>query len=205
MFPSSVQRYTYASDVHCGTFPYPVASDRKFGAVECNYQNSARTGILLGSDKPMIGPAPPLFSSENDWSTTVDYWLSNHPYRAYVPSNPGNNVNFPMGHWVSDWGVSNHRDQFYTEEALAAKIAEARYHILEQYRFIAFHIKNRPDWITHPNLSTVKDLIISAGLTECTYRGCIVDFKKLHFEELWMLIEHQVPIHYQWFPLQSTT
>lgn len=203
--------------------------------------------VVINSDEPMIGPAPPLVSSKNDWSTTVDYWSSDRPYRAFIPSNSGNDANFPAGPWVSHWGVRNHRmrwsltldtrktifriredtrkiidalistynlkctfppvlslrwlgDQFYTEETLAVKVAEARYHILEQYGFIAFHIKKRPCWRTHPNLSTVKDLIISAGLSECTHRGCIVDFKKLAFDELYMLIEHRVPIHYQWFP-----
>ncbi|KAG2354420.1 hypothetical protein BDR07DRAFT_1494635 [Suillus spraguei] len=193
----------------------------------------------------MIGPAPPLVLGQNDWSTSVGYWSSDRPYRAYIPSNLGNNDNFPAGHWVSNWGVNHHQrwilkldmrkiifriredaekiirviistfelkctlpsrlslrwleDAFTTEEALASKVAEARYHILEQYGFIAFHIKKRPDWMTRPELSTVKDLIIHADLAECRYRGCIGDFKTLEFEELVMLIEHRVPIHYQWF------
>jgi hypothetical protein len=45
-------------------------------------------------------------------------------------------------------------DHFNTPEALAAKVAEARHHILEQYELIAHYIKRCPDWITRPELST---------------------------------------------------
>jgi len=157
--------------------------------------------VAINSKEPLIGPAPPLISSENDWLTTVDHWSRDRPYRVYIPLNLANNVNFPMGHWVSDWVVSDCRghwsltsrmrqtifsiredswevvqtlistsklmytfplqlslrwlsDHFNTPEALAAKVAEARHHLLEQYGLIAHYIKRRPDWITHPELST---------------------------------------------------
>jgi hypothetical protein len=43
--------FEYVQDVYCETFPFPVASDNKLGAVEGNHQNSARTGIPLGSNQ----------------------------------------------------------------------------------------------------------------------------------------------------------
>ncbi|KAG2125166.1 hypothetical protein DEU56DRAFT_759408 [Suillus clintonianus] len=160
--------------------------------------------VVINSDKPMIGPAPPLVSGHwvSDWgvSNRRMHWNLTLDMRKAIFSIHENarkiidtlistynlKCTFPPVlslHWLED--------QFYTEETLAAKVAEARYHILEQYGFIVFQIKKHPDWITRLDLSTVKDLIISA------------DVKKLHFKELWMLIEHQVPMHYQWFPTDT--
>jgi hypothetical protein len=95
--------------MYCETFPFSVASDNKIGAVEGNHQNSARTGIPLiaMNSEPLIGPALPLILSKNDWLMTVDHWSRDHPYHDYITLNPANNVNFAMGHWVLDWGVSD--------------------------------------------------------------------------------------------------
>jgi hypothetical protein len=90
--------------------------------------------------------------------------------------------------------------RFPTEEALAAKVAEAQRHVLDQYGFIAFNIKRDPTWRTRAALSTLKDMIINTGLAECAYRGCIVDVKKIDLSVMFMLIEDKVPFHYQWFP-----
>lgn len=89
---------------------------------------------------------------------------------------------------------------FPTEEALAKKVAEAQHHILDQYGFIAFNIKRDPTWRTCAALSTLKDMIVNAGLTECAYRGCIVDLKTADLLDMIMLIEDNIPLHYQWFP-----
>ncbi|KAG1804564.1 hypothetical protein EV424DRAFT_1544594 [Suillus variegatus] len=89
---------------------------------------------------------------------------------------------------------------FPTEEALAKKVAEAQHHILDQYGFIAFNIKRDPTWRTHGALSTLKDMIVNAGLTECAYRGCIVDLKTADLSDMIMLIEDNISLHYQWFP-----
>ncbi|KAG1760628.1 hypothetical protein EDD22DRAFT_954784 [Suillus occidentalis] len=90
--------------------------------------------------------------------------------------------------------------RFPTEEALAAKVAEAQRHVLDQYGFIAFNIKRDPTWRTRAALSPLKDMIINTGLTECAYRGCIVNVKKIDLSVMFMLIEDKVPFHYQWFP-----
>lgn len=90
--------------------------------------------------------------------------------------------------------------RFPTEEALAEKVAEAQRHVLDQYGFIAFNIKRDPTWRTRTALSTLQDMIINTGLTECAYRGCIVDLKRVELSEMMMLIEDKVPLHYQWFP-----
>jgi hypothetical protein len=90
--------------------------------------------------------------------------------------------------------------RFPTEEALAAKVAEAQRHVLDQYGFIAFNIKRDPTWRTRAALSTLKDMIINTGLTECAYRGCIVNVKTIDTSVMLMLVEDKVPFHYQWFP-----
>lgn len=59
--------------------------------------------------------------------------------------------------------------RFPTEEALAAKVAEAQHHVLDQYGFIAFNIKRDPTWRMRAALSTLKDMIINTGLMECAY------------------------------------
>ncbi|KAG1790127.1 uncharacterized protein HD556DRAFT_1310911 [Suillus plorans] len=90
---------------------------------------------------------------------------------------------------------------FPTEVALAEKVVEARHYVLDQYRFIAFNIKRDPTWRTHTRLSTFKDMIVNTSLTECAYRGCIVNLKEVELSEMIMLIEDKVPLHYQWFPM----
>ncbi|KAG2062795.1 hypothetical protein BDR04DRAFT_1123702 [Suillus decipiens] len=95
-------------------------------------------------------------------------------------------------------GVIN--SHFPTEDTLAAKVAEAQCHVLDQYGFIAFNIKRDPTWRMHTALSTLKDMIINIGLMECAYQGCIVDVKMIASSVMLMLIEDKVPFHYQWFP-----
>ncbi|KAG1829811.1 hypothetical protein EV424DRAFT_1343969 [Suillus variegatus] len=151
--------------------------------------------VVINGDEPKIGPAP---FEVSDWCTTADHWSRSRPYRAYIPITPKNN-NFPACGWVSHWGFNN-SSHFPTEEALAKKVAEAQHHILDQYRFIAFNIKRDPTWRTCAALSTLKDMIVNAGLTECAYRGCIVDLKTADLLDMIMLIEDNIPLHYQWFP-----
>jgi hypothetical protein len=98
---------------------------------------------------------------------------------------------------VSLWWINTY---FPTEAALAAKIADVRRGILDQYGFIVYNLVRDPDWNTRPLLVPLVGKITDTGLVRCSFRGCIVDFNEIAHDDLLNLLNDQVPVHYQWFP-----
>ncbi|KAG1743580.1 uncharacterized protein EDB91DRAFT_1080983 [Suillus paluster] len=100
-----------------------------------------------------------------------------------------------------DW-IDN---SFPSEEVLAAQVGDVRQHILDQYGFIAYNLRQDPHWRTHPGLRAHILRVTNTGLDSCWHIGCIMDFKRMDFfvSELYDLISHDVPIHYQWFPADA--
>ncbi|KAG2354417.1 hypothetical protein BDR07DRAFT_1382270 [Suillus spraguei] len=91
---------------------------------------------------------------------------------------------------------------FPSEEALSAPVGDARRHILDQYGFIVYNLRQDPHWRTRSSLQGHVLRVANTGLEFCWHVGCIVDFKRMEFSvsELHDLISCGVPVHYQWFP-----
>jgi hypothetical protein len=94
-------------------------------------------------------------------------------------------------------------NSFPSEEALAAQIADARRHILDQYGFIVFNLLQDPDWRMRTALAPLVGEITDIGLVGRRHRGVIVEFDKIEPSHLRALLKKYVPIHYQWFPTST--
>ncbi|KAG1893740.1 uncharacterized protein F5891DRAFT_985561 [Suillus fuscotomentosus] len=94
-------------------------------------------------------------------------------------------------------------NSFPSEEALAAQIADARRHILDQYGFIVFNLLQDPDWRMCTALAPLVGEITDIGLVGRRHRGVIVEFDKIEPSHLRTLLKKYVPIHYQWFPTST--
>ncbi|KAG1883314.1 hypothetical protein F4604DRAFT_1920517 [Suillus subluteus] len=100
-----------------------------------------------------------------------------------------------------DW-IDN---SFSSEEALAAKVGDARQQILDQYGFIIYNIRQDPRWRTRSGLQVHILSIISTGLDSCYTIGCIMDFNRrdISTAELYCLLSCGIAVHYQWFPTDA--
>ncbi|KAG1748853.1 uncharacterized protein EDB91DRAFT_1244673 [Suillus paluster] len=76
-----------------------------------------------------------------------------------------------------DW-IDN---SFPSKEVLAAQVGDARRHILDQYGFIAYNLRQDPRWRTHPGLQVHVLRVTNTGLDSCWHVGCIMDFKRMDF------------------------
>lgn len=90
-------------------------------------------------------------------------------------------------------------DAFVLEEALASKVADTRRRILDAYGYIAYHLLRDSHWKTRPNLVSHVEKISDLGLPCCSFRGCIVRFDSISYDNLRNLLNNRVPIHYQWY------
>lgn len=96
-------------------------------------------------------------------------------------------------------------DAFVLEEALASKVADTRRRILDAYGYIAYHLLRDSHWKTRPNLVSHVEKISDLGLPYCSFRGCIVRFDSISYDNLRNLLNDCVPIHYQWYTTDTGT
>lgn len=106
-------------------------------------------------------------------------------YRSALPLPEG-----PSLSWLND--------AFVLQEALASKVADTRRQILDAYGYIAYHLLRDLHWKMRPNLIPHVEKISDLGLLRCSFRGCIVRFDSISYDDLRNLLNDRVPIHYQW-------
>jgi hypothetical protein len=94
-------------------------------------------------------------------------------------------------------------NSFLSEEALAAQIADARRHMLDQYGFIIFNLLQNPDLRMRPAMAPLVGEITDIGLVGRRHRGVIVKFDLIEPSHLHALLMRYIPIHYQWFPTST--
>jgi hypothetical protein len=118
----------------------------------------------------------------------------NQIYQLRVPAFV---TDLPQINWVNE--------EYADLESLSLKVWDARRALLELYGWVSYHLhRDLQPWRSRNWDEHFVDLVHNRlCFLTAPKRGCIIDPASISTEEVIKLVRDDVPIHYQWKPLQS--